>query len=275
MRIISSGKVLNSREFYQKKTRKRRIQLIFLLIGFLSILSAFIYFSRQEQFLITEVEVQGENIVDKEEMAQTARHLLSGYFFWVIPRANTFLYPRRSIKNSLINEFPRLKSVDLNLSERQKLIITIEERVPFALYCADTLNSKCFFLDEEGFIFASAPSFSSGVYFVYITKDTIENPIGKRLVTIEEFNVLSKFIKNLLALNIQSLELEVDDDEYSLYLLNNGKIIWRKNSDLTLIYSNLEAFLSDKTIQAQSDFFDRILYLDLRIENKVFYKFKE
>ncbi|MDO8569824.1 MAG: hypothetical protein Q7R89_03600 [bacterium] len=278
-KIVSSGKVLNSREFYKKKTRKKRIQLILLSIGFLSILSVLVYFSRQEQFLITEVEIRGENVVDKEEIIQITQNLLTGYYLWVIPRANTLIYPHRTIARSLLEKSPRLKSVNLNLDEHQRLLITVEVRVPFALYCKNASNprdsTECFFLDEEGFIFAHAPSFSRGVYFVYVTEDPIENPIGKRLLTTEEFKSLRKFIETLLVLNIQSLELEVGDSEYRLSLLNNGQIIWRREGDLALIHSNLETFLSNDSIRAQSDFLDKILYLDLRIENKVFYKFKK
>ena len=271
MKIVSSGKVLNSREFYKKKTRKRRIQLILLSIGFLSILFSLVYLSRQEQFLIVEVAVPGENVVGREEIAQMAQRLLAGYYLWVIPRANTLIYPRRAIKQSLIEEFPRLKSVDLDLGDERILLITVRERVPFALYCI----SECFFLDEDGFIFASAPSFSGGVYFVYTTKDPVENPIGQRFIATEEFRSLSRFLESLATLNIRPSALEVGDGEFRLSLSNSGQIIWRRDSDFVLVRSNLEAFLSNDVIQAQENFFDRILYIDLRTENKIFYKFRD
>lgn len=277
MKIVSSGKVLNSREFYEKKKRRRRSQLVLLFIGFLAILSVLVYFSRQERFLITEVAVLTENVVDKEEITQIARRLLTDYYLWLVPRANTFVYPRRLIKEALLDEFPRLKSIDLNLDEHRILSITVRERVPFALYCTNISGQagECFFIDEEGFIFAPAPSFSSGVYFVYVTEDPIENPIGKRFITIEEFKLLSRFTETLAALNIRPSTLEIGNSEYRLSVSNSGQVIWRRSSDLALIHSNLEAFLSDDSIRAQSNFFDRMLYLDLRTENKVFYKFKD
>ena len=270
MKIVSSGRVLNSREFYEKKKKRKRIKFFILLAGFLSVLYLLVYLSRQERFMITEVAVLGENIVDKEELTQITEYLLEGNYFWLIPRANALIFPRRAIKQSLIEEFPRLKSVDLDLGKQRRLLITVDERLPFALYCA----SDCFFLDEEGLIFAPAPSFSSGVYFIYSVLDPIENPVGKRFITIEKFESLSKFIKTLSALNILPLALEVGDDEYSLSLSDDRKIIWRRDGDLALIYSNLEAFLSNDSIRAQRNFLDRILYLDLRTEDKVFYKFK-
>jgi len=271
MRIVSSGRVINSSEFYKKKQRRRRVQLILLAIGFLSVLASFIYFVRQEKFLITGVVVEGENVVQKEELVRTAESLLKGYFFWTMPRASIFLYPRRVIKHSLASAFPRLKSVDLALDDSRQLVVAVDERAPFALYCI----SDCFFLDEEGFIFALAPSFSSGVYFVYVTENPVLNPLGKRFITIEEFKSLSRFMETLTALSIRPSVLDVGDNEYRLTLLESGQIIWRRESDLALIESNLEAFLSDNSIRAQENFLDRILYLDLRTENKVFYKFRD
>jgi len=286
MKIVSSGRVLNSREFYEKKKRRRRIQLIALSVIFISVISLLVFFSRQEQFLVVEATVLGEKVVDKEEMTQMAQRLLTGYYLWIVPRANTLIYPRRAIERNLLEEFPRLKSVDLSLGEQQRLLVTVDERVPFALYCINASSPQdasllpaqaddCFFLDEEGFVFAPAPSFSSGVYFVYFTQNPVENPIGQRFITIAEFRLLSKFIDTFVALNIDPLALEIKDDEYALLLVKGGQIMWRRDSDLTLIHSNLEAFLSNNSIRTQSNFFDRMLYLDLRTENKVFYKFRD
>ncbi|MDO8590255.1 MAG: hypothetical protein Q7R69_03210 [bacterium] len=271
MKIVSSGRVLNSREFYEKKKRRRLIRLTLLSIGFLSILSWLIYLSRLERFQITDVTILGENVVDKEEIIQTVRRGLAGYYLWLIPRANVLIYPRRAIRENLLGEFPRFKSVNLDLGEQQELLVAVLERMPFALYC----TPECFFLDEEGFIFAPAPSFSDGVYFAYLAPNQAESPVGKRFTPIQDFRLLSKFIENLAALKIQPLTMEVGSEDYKLGLSEGGQIIWRREDDLVLIRSNLEAFLSDPAIKAQSDFFDRIRYLDLRTENKVFYKFKD
>ena len=271
MKIVSSGRVLNSAAFYKKKKRRKRLQFILIFIGVLEIIFSLIYFFRQEQFLITTIVVTGENVIAKEEITQTVRHLLDGYYLWIIPRANTFIYPRQTIEQNLTEAFPRLKSIDLNVDELRTLILTVEERAPFALYC---VGDKCFFLDKEGLIFAPAPSFSAGVYFIYRTEDLIENPIGKRFVTPEEFGSLLKFMETLSILNIRPSTLEIGIDDYSLFLSDGGRIIWRRGDDLLFIRSNLEAFLSDDSIRAQSDFLKKILYLDLRTENKVFYKFK-
>ncbi len=278
MKIVSSGRVLNSQKFYQKKKRKRYLQFVLLSFGLLLCLSLVVYLSRQERFLIAEVIVLGENIADKAEIARAAERALAGDYLWLIPRANAFIYPRRAVERHLTDSLPILKSVRLALHDLHTLTITVEEHTPFALYCASTASpaysSEFYFIDEEGLIFAPAPAFSWAVYFVYATAEPIENPLGKRFVTIKTFQSLSSFIKTLAVLDIHPLALEVGDDEYSLLLPNGGEFLWHRGSDLALVYANLAAFLSHDSIKAQSNFFDRLLRLDLRTENKVFYKFK-
>ena len=274
MKIVSSGRVLNSREFYEKKKKRRIIRFVLLLVGLIAFFSSLVYLFRQERFLITEVAVSGENVVGKEEIVFRAKGLLEGFYLWIIPRANALVFPRWAIKKSLLAEFPRFKSVSLNLDGFRNLFISLEERTPFALYCANTLRSSCYFIDEEGFIFALAPSFSNAVYFIYMTENSLESPLGNRFMPVEEFKMLSSFIKNLTVLNIYPVVLEIGDDKYNLLLPKGGEILWRRTDDLVVVRSNLEAFLSDDVIRTQNNFLDNIIYLDLRTENKVFYKLK-
>jgi hypothetical protein len=273
MKIVSKGRVLNSSEFYKKKQKRRRIQLVFVSISFILLISSFIYLSRHEQLQIVEIIVLGEEVVGKEEIVSTVKELLTGHYLRTVPKANAFLYPRQVIRENLFKEFPRFKSVDLDVNNFHTLSIDVEERAPFALYCAN--KSECYFLDEDGLIFALAPSFSGAIYFIYTTEKAIEKPLGERLISIEEFRQLLKFMETLATLNIYPSGLELGKDEYKLLLPTGGEIIWRRESDLTFIRSNLEAFLSDDSIQAQKNFLDKVVYLDLRVDDKVFYRIKD
>ena len=277
MKIVSSGKVLHSSKFHKKKKRKKIAILIFLFLGLSSVIYGLIYFLREDRFQVLEVSVLGENVIDRDEMITLTSELLTGFYLWVVPRSNFLVYPRRTIERALMEKFPRLSSAKLNLKERT-LYIGVEERLPYALYCREATLSletgKCYFLDEEGLIFALAPSFSGDTYLIYATKEPLAEPLGKRLVDVEEFKALSSFIADLESLNIESRALELRENEYSLLISSGGKIIWQKENPLALIQSNLEAFLSNDSIRAQEDFLERILYLNLSSENKVFYKFR-
>jgi len=275
MRIVSSGKGLHSAGFYKKKKREKRIKLIlWILVGllFLTLLS---FISRDERILIIEVVVEEENVVDKEEIAQTVRDMLAGRYFWVIPRTNAFIYPRWSIKQDLLEKFPRLKSVDLDLDGFRTLSVLVEEREPYALYCAGafsfTNNPDCYLADEDGFVFAPAPSFSGAAYFIYATENPIEKPLGKKFIESGELKRLIVFMESLFALNIYPVALEIRDLEYSLFLPAGGRITWRKDADTVIIRSNLEAFLSEDSITKQENFLNRVSEINLTIENKIYW----
>ena len=265
MKIVSSGRVLNSSEFYKRKQRRRRVKLILISIGFIFLISLSVYVLRLERFQIKEV-------VGREEVISRARELLEGYYLWIIPRTSALFYPRREIKENLLRAFPRFKSINLDVDSSHTLSINVLERTSFAMYCKDI--SKCYFIDEDGLIFALAPSFSGTVYFTYTTEDPITNPIGERFVSVEDFRNLSEFIETFGVLSIYPKGLETSSEEYKLLLPTGGEIIWRRDTDLNLVYANLEAFLADDAIRTQSNFLDKISHLDLRTENKVFYKFK-
>jgi len=272
MKIISSGSGLYSPKFYKKKRKKKRFLLILSLIAAIVVLGFVIYFSRHSFVVISEVRVVGEGINGEKAIQDSVEKIISGYHFFLVPKANALIYPRKVIKETVLGKFPRIKSIDLDLDGLRILNVEVQERVPFALYCANPF--PCFYLDEEGFIFASLPDSPDQTYFKYFRETPLINPLGENLLPSEEFKSLTDFIKVLPSLGIDSRALEIGDNEYSLILSGGSKIIWRQGDDFVLLFSNLEAFLSDEAIQSQEDFLEKVLYLDMRVANKVFYKFK-
>lgn len=272
MKFVSGGRGLNSPEFYRRRARRRRIWSILISLCFLIAISLLVYASRLEQFLISEVVISQGDIVASETLSSSIQKKLSEKYLWLVPKANAFIFPRSSIEEGLYKEFPRLESVALNLEGFRTLSVEVKERKPSAIYCAG--DSECFFLDKDGLIFAYAPSFTDGVYFVYSSNEVIENPLGKNFLPTEEFERLSKFVKSLETIGIVSTELGITTYGYELTLVAGGKILWNKDSSPNLIYANLEAFLNNSAIKSEPNFLGRISQLDLRTENKVFYRFK-
>lgn len=278
MKIVSSGKVLNTSKLYKKKRKKKLFKLSLLLVLFFSSVWSLIYMSQEERFLIKETVISGVDVVDRDEMKSLTEGLLEGFYFWFVPRSNLAVFPRAEIKSTLLENFKRLKNVKLETSENT-LIVSIEERIPAALYCPEALRnlgaSSCYFIDKEALIFAKAPAFSGDSFFIYGTETTIDDPIGKVVASVEEFSALSVFFKNLEYLEIRAKALEIGDESYTLLTDENARLMWKKEYGLEKIYENLDAFLSEETIRAEKNFLERVEYLDLRVEDKVFYRFKK
>ncbi len=273
MPIVSTGKTLSTTEYYEKKrkaAKKRRI----IVGGILFVLLvASVFLSRLESLRIKDVVVNGTQAIDAAKVEAKVAEELEGSFFWIIPRDNALLYGENRIRARLKEQFPRFSSITLSLEGLKTLQVSVVERQPHALYCEGA--ELCWFLDSEGFVFDAAPTFSEGVYFTYTEKPALESPLGHSLLPREEFQALDRFVGSLPMLGLTPLALEIASADMTLELTGGARILWGRESDLERTFGNLESFLKSPTIQAQADFLSKIGVLDLRTEDRVFYRFEE
>ncbi len=272
MKIIGNKNALHTPEFHKKKLRERYIRITIGVLILIVVVGVPTFFLRQERFLISTVQVQGNEITKSEEIEKIIQNDISGDYLWLIPRSSVLLYPNNKIKNDILRQIPRLISLNLSLTDSRTLLVTIVERKPFALYCVGEM--KCFFLDQTGYIFSEAPAFSGGVYMIYSTVPVFETPLGKNLVPANDFVALSTFIKSLPALNLNPQSLLIQNGEEHLTLSSGGIIMWKASANFETLRSSLESFLSDPSFTKESKPLEKILYIDLRLGNKIFYKFK-
>lgn len=279
MKIVSTGGTISTETYLARRRVARRKRQIFISASLLILLVLLVVISRLERFRIRDISVTGANVIGADAVITSAHEALSGYYFWLVPHNNALIYPGGELKKSLMTKFPRFSSVILSLNGLDHLAVSVVERKPFALYCGDALVSSeissCYFLDESGFIFDLAPVFSDGVYFVYIRSMSTESPLGQEFLPTTEFESLVKFIENIKRLGFVPQALSLEGDEFKLVLSHGTIVLWRKDNDLTLTLSNLELFLASETIVSQTDFRQKVSELDLRTENKVFYRFRE
>lgn len=226
---------------------------------------------------ISKINVYGAEVISPELIVSTASEVISGYYLWVIPRNNFILYPENKLLSEIRTRFPRFSSVDISLTSLTDLDIAVSEREPFALYCGDVSkpneSSSCYFLDRTGLIFDRAPSFSSGVYFVFASTSPALEPLGQVLLPSSEFESLMNFVDRLATLGIKGDTLVMSPDDFTMTTTNDGEVIWRRSTPYDIVFSNLESFLTEPSIASQRDFVQRVRTLDLRTEDKVFYRF--
>ena len=279
MKIVSTGKTISTTEYLSKKLKARRRRRVIATLVLAILLVLIVFLSRQANLRISEVTVAGAEATSAEEIITLATSELKGYYLWLVPKDNAFIYPRAYVRSVLSRTFPRLNSVNLSLSGFTVLNIDVVEREPFALYCEEVLVSAeeapgCYFLDKTGFIFDLAPSFSTGVYFIYAQETPLESPLGVQLVPQAEFGMLGEFISATGKLLGQPQGVRISTSEFWLFLPHGLSMIWKRGDDLNHLLSNLESFLASPAIKAQSDFLTRVKELDLRTEDKVFYSFR-
>lgn len=109
---------------------------------------------------------------------------------------------------------------------------------------------------------------------IYSTAPVLDSPLGQSLIPMKDFIALSDFIKSLPILNLKPQSLLIQDGEDHLTLSSGGIIMWKASANLENVRSNLESFLSDASFTKEPNALEKILYIDLRLSNKIFYKFK-
>lgn len=278
-RIVGSDKGIHSPEFHKKKTREKNLKIALAILVLVIVVGVPVYLARTSRFLIAHIDLRGNSVTNNEDIERIVASNLSGSYLWIFPRSNAALYPKDIIRKDLMTNIPRLRSVEFELEGATLLHITVEERTPAVLYCADVTvpasPAECYFADESGTIFSQAPAFSGDVYLTYGRIAPFEFPMGQNILPADEFARTRSFVKEMNALGIFPRVFLIAGDEYHLLLSNGAKVLVNRKDNLGEIYSNLEAFFSDASIRKESNFLDRILYIDLRFDNKVFYKFRD
>ena len=260
-----------------RRLRARIIICVLISIIFFLVTFCLSWFLSQPFVVINNVSVSGNSLIVANDILSVVKNILADSYFGLFTKSNIFLYPEKNIQKTLAAAFPAIKSVHGNLENWQTLHLSIEERAPLALWCQSAEATDCFYIDEDGLIFAVAPVFSSNI-FVKFTGGEINvssSPIvGKNFLPVEEFHRVTFFLDFLAPLGLTPIIFEASVGVYQISLKGGGSLIINSSDDLTTILKNLETILRSDNLKKALARGGAIDYIDLRYGNKVFYKFK-
>lgn len=285
--ILSSPRLEELKKKKKKDTRYKIFLYTFFLIAVFIGLS---YGSQNTKININNIEIDGNKVIETKSIKEIVNTELEGKYMWIFPKTNFLIYPKRSIKNALNEKYKRLKDISIDIQDLTTMKISLLERMAVYTWCgADPLPDdiddneiKCYLLDNEGFIFDEAPYFSADVYTrFYGTKNVnMDNPVGSNFSK-DIFNKLTSLKKSLedINLKIQSFHLPENGD-IKMFLppkssKNKPYIIFKADVDFDKVGENLQASLNTDPLQTDfRDKYNSLLYIDLRFNNKVYFKFE-
>lgn len=148
---------------------------------------------------------------------------------------------------------------------RQAIDIQIKERLRFAVWCGKA--GQCYWIDKEGTAFEEAP-FTEGSLILTVQEKEKEALIKGEPVAEERFaaNII-EVIEGISALNIPIEKIEFDRElqEIRVQTYRGPDILFSIRFDPKFNLDSLHAL-------RQKIGFERIEYIDLRAENRIFYK---
>ncbi|OGI68518.1 hypothetical protein A2738_01385 [Candidatus Nomurabacteria bacterium RIFCSPHIGHO2_01_FULL_42_15] len=284
---------LNSPKLVELKKQRRKIfasKIFLCLVVFCSVFAIFAYISRLPVLNIKEIEVDDSKQADVAIMRSIVEKEIADNYVWFFPKSNVFFYPKNSIKNALMNEFKSIKEAHISIDGKRTLKISLAERVASYTWCGkmpsalrmDNEKLPCYFLDDTGFIFNKAPYFSGEVYFKFYgsTDSNTDNPLGSYFLkdNFRKFILLKQTLENL---GLKPVALYKEDSGDAKVFLSGRtqptepEIIFKSDADFQKIAENLETALNTEPLKSNlKNKYSSLLYIDLRIGNKVYYKFR-
>jgi cell division septal protein FtsQ len=267
---------LKATRLHQRKRRARIIKISFAVFALMLFIGCLSWLSRIHVLAIDSVQVIGNAGIDTEDLKNIADKHLAGSYIALFSKSNKLLYPKETIETDIRNTFPSIHNLNIE-TQGHELAITLSERKPAYVWCKgdfnDHTNNGCYFLDEHGYIFSDAPTFSGDVYFVFYGGITSENPIGTTLLSFENLKDITDFVSQLEQKGIPVSALSLRDDGVrEAHFVKHGKVIFKDSQNPLDVAASLE-LLKIKTDLFSAQATGTIDYIDFRFGNKVYYKF--
>lgn len=274
----------------QKKKRQTRFKVGFIAMGVVLVVIAIIYTLRLPSLAITSIRSEGNEFVTNDEISAVVKKSISGYYFYIFPKRNFLLLPHYQVKKDLGHEFERFSSITISIEKINTLVVKVVERKGKYLWCGTSFSpgvlgsdQSCYFADDHGYIFASAPYFSGNVYLkVYGGSTAPDTAVGTSIVSSDLFQKILIAKEGLEALGlVPEVVLITLPNTYEIYLerfsegdTTPARIIFDFGTDPRIQIANLKTALTSEAFKAKFDAQkDKLEYIDLRYQNKVYYKF--
>lgn len=247
--------------------------------------------SHNNKWQIVRVDVTGANTVSLDAVRSLALEKILGNYFLVYARNNSYLFPVGEIEQSLLGAFPRIESVSVKRIDDHSIMIDLSERKPYALWCGEEFLTEmreladCWFIDGAGFVFDRAPVFSSGVYLEVYAK-LVEKNTGVPLrstLPYSRFAATNTFVELLQKKVGEPLRVSLKSD-------GDAEIVFRASATYPFLAGVIVRFKDEespavlvKTLLAavSREFPDnvalkkKLLYIDMRFGNKIFFGFEQ
>ena len=255
-----------------KKHGVRRILFYFISVIFLGALIYVLFFS--SLMSITKIKISGNKNITQQLLLRQINPQISGKYFQLLNKNNFLLIKTSRIKKILSSQFVQIRKIEIKKKFPSYLEINIIERIPTLIVCS---HNQKYILDENGQVYDKIDSLPKKDLIILTDK-------SHRPISLGDYLLDKKYLSYILKIK------KMVEEETGLKLKNNfwtpslisgdirtetqtgWKIYFNEQNSLSEEVEMLKAVLNKKitsvTQRAKLD------YIDLRIKNKVYYKFR-
>ncbi len=278
---MSQSRILYTpRQPKQKQARfsKEKIRIILASMGFFIFLALCVIVVRLSYFQIQEIKFIGNGTEqDTQELRTSIDNLLSGNYALVVPRRFIFGMSGQNLERYLLAALPRFAAISITKQFPHTLSVSYAKRIFFALLCNDAAKSDthaCGYIDRTGFVYEDAPE-ASGSLIMKVKSDLPNVKVGTRAIdeqTVTQMALFGDGVERIVGLRLIAYELAIQaPDEIRMHVADGFMLIVKKDDNPETILQVLRTVLDQEIKDKKS----KLDYIDLRLGNKVFYKFRK
>lgn len=247
--------------------------LLLLFIGVTIYVFFFSDFMKVQSFSIEGVEE-----LPYEEVLGEVKSKVEGKYLGLIEKNNLLLISKSRIKSDLLNRFKKIKSAEVRKEFPSSVCVKIEERSSLIVWCS---GGPCYIIDERGLAYTGidpdAPEIIENNLIKIIDKGAQPVSVGEKVLTEDEVAFLLELreeFRGEIKLNIY--------DEWETPSIIAEEVRIKTSEDWYIYFSTqvppnkairtLKTFLEEEISAIKKR--KKLEYVDLRTENKVYYKMK-
>jgi len=260
------------------KQNKFTLAKLFYWIILLAFFGVTIYALFFANFLeITDIQVKGAEKINPESVKTEITSLLSEKYLNFLPKNNIILARESSMSQALINRFKLIDQADIKKKFPGSLIVSIKEKNPALILRS---GGEDYIVDAAGIAWAKADFASEFLNENELTilEDTSGRPVAEKSASLgaDYVNFILEIKGNIekdLDLKIKQLVTTPNIAAGDIFLETDEgwKIYISKEAGIEKEMEMLKAVLDNKIEKEKRKDLD---YVDLRTNNKVYYKFK-
>lgn len=257
-------------DIYLDQQRLRKKRRILILKIFLSLLSASLFIAGLTYIIVYSpifqvdelIIVNNNRISDEQVLAFLKPKMLNDAIANFLGENNFLIWPNGDIDVSGTSLLMAKADKDWL---RRSIKISVQERELFGIWCLQ--NGICYWVDQNGLAFEEAPETEGSLILKILDQDRKEPLLGSKIIE-------DRFLGNLLALlaNLKKMNLPVKKmvfdrklQELRLEMYQGPDLLFSIRFDPASIFGSLQSLLGSLDLK-------KISYIDLRVENRIFYK---
>jgi cell division septal protein FtsQ len=275
MATPSRRKIITERPDQNSKIKASQLVFKLVLLVFLAVLTYTLFFSGFLQ--IEKFSIRGNSEISSKDIENIAGEAIVGKYLGVLEKNNWLFFPDKKVANILKDNFKKIRDVRIKRRFPDMIVLEIDERQTSFYYF---LNGKIWAVDENGVAYEeiSPESFGESNFQKTSLGGEMGNEVflGKEIADrgyIEYISIIREELRDKLQIETENIfeTPNIISRDVRVKTQNGWKVYFNTEISLEKEMETLDVFL--KKSFKDKNIFD-LEYVDLRVENKIFYKLK-